>query len=250
MKKFGFTLAEVLVTIGIIGVVAALATPSLLGLMPDKNKVQVLKVYNNVSKITKEMVNNPTLYNDEDYNGKSNSQCDPNNSNTNCCVGLQCTNIPNNAEELVHEKYPNLNYYPSYFWGAADKYINLLALNLDVAEGGQYGLFSSGKFTTTDGISWNIKWTYSNSGALITIDTDSSDNSPNCSYSNSCKKPDQFKFFVDKYGNVKANDPLTKAYLDNPSKLNDRNNDLKKAKENISLTWIQGDSPSPPIRPR
>lgn len=39
MKKFGFTLAEVLITLGIIGVIAALTLPSLI----QKNRLKNLK---------------------------------------------------------------------------------------------------------------------------------------------------------------------------------------------------------------
>ena len=45
MKKFGFTLAEVIVTLGIIGLLAAITAPLLGSLTPDQNKIKVLKAY-------------------------------------------------------------------------------------------------------------------------------------------------------------------------------------------------------------
>ena len=36
MKKFGFTLSEVIVTLGVIGIVAAITSPLLTGIIPDK----------------------------------------------------------------------------------------------------------------------------------------------------------------------------------------------------------------------
>ena len=42
MKKIGFTLAELIVTLSIIGVSAALITPALSDLLPDRNKIKVL----------------------------------------------------------------------------------------------------------------------------------------------------------------------------------------------------------------
>ena len=43
MKKFGFTLMEIIVTIGIIGVVAAITAPTINNIMPDKNKIKVMQ---------------------------------------------------------------------------------------------------------------------------------------------------------------------------------------------------------------
>lgn len=43
MKKFGFTLAEVLITLGIIGVVAAMTIPNLLTKMDHNAKIAKLQ---------------------------------------------------------------------------------------------------------------------------------------------------------------------------------------------------------------
>ena len=43
MKKFGFTLAEVLITLGIIGVVAALTLPSVNQKLEDQRNMAALK---------------------------------------------------------------------------------------------------------------------------------------------------------------------------------------------------------------
>jgi len=45
MKKLGFTLSEIIVTLCIIGVVAAITAPLIENLVPDKNKMMVLKYY-------------------------------------------------------------------------------------------------------------------------------------------------------------------------------------------------------------
>ena len=58
-----------------------------------------------------------------------------------------------------------------------------------------------------------------------------SNGNPYCFYSSSCPKPRAFKFQVDTYGNVTGADPLTKAYLENPNKLNDKKADYARAKE-------------------
>ena len=62
MKKRGFTLAELLIVLGITGVVAALILPAINGLMPDKTKVMYLRVYDELSKNIKQLASDSSLY--------------------------------------------------------------------------------------------------------------------------------------------------------------------------------------------
>lgn len=49
MKKQGFTLAEILITIGIIGIAAALIAPSFTKLIPKKEKVEFMECLNQLN---------------------------------------------------------------------------------------------------------------------------------------------------------------------------------------------------------
>ena len=60
MKKQAFTLSEILISLTIIGVVAAITSPLISGIIPDKDKVAVLKVYKTVTEL------NQTLLNDKE----------------------------------------------------------------------------------------------------------------------------------------------------------------------------------------
>ena len=51
MKKNGFTLAEVLVTLGIIGILSAIMVPAVGNARPDKTKLLYLKTYDSLSEI-------------------------------------------------------------------------------------------------------------------------------------------------------------------------------------------------------
>ena len=93
-------------------------------------------------------------------------------------------------------------------------------------------------FVTSDSMTWSlVPKTTSISGHgtvpqhyTITIDV-GNPKRQSCVYdSSSCKNPGQFKFKVMGDGSTVAIDNLTRAYLMNPNNLNDRDADLKKAK--------------------
>ena len=62
MKKNGYTLAEVLVTLGVIGLVAAITGPLITKFTPDAEKVAYLKTYDMLSKTINEIARNQTFY--------------------------------------------------------------------------------------------------------------------------------------------------------------------------------------------
>ena len=231
MKKFGFTLAEVLLTMGIVGIVAAVSIPFLNQAMPDRNKAKVLKTYNTITKINQKLLNDPRLYPGSD-------ECDVRQN------GFDCTASPVAWRDLVDERYHNnsLNgvIYSSTPLGARKKYINLLAMNLEIPEVPismsmfAYGA-ESANFITKDGLLWWIIYDNSLESYRITIDTNaiSADNNPgpNHWFDNDHQNPDEFRFLVDKFGRVKGEDALTRAYLENPNKLNDKAHDFARAKQ-------------------
>ena len=212
MKKFGFTLSEVLVALGVVAVLAAITAPILGNIMPDKNKIQVLKVYKTVSDINDMMLSDPSL-----YPGRSSD-----------CEGLECTEFPYGINYTLQEQ--------SYYWGC-NKYRTLLKRNLDIIEGAE---LDKEEFTTGDGIKWKVEYD-SDCSLFITIDLDSSSNSVNCAYSDNCKTPDQFTFYVDKLGTVIPNDALAWSYLTNP-----KVNNKKADKENASRCTITFKSQAEP----
>lgn len=87
MNKNGFTLAETLITLSIIGIAAVLISPSLRQLIPSKNKMEFMECYKQIttalplvsSYYTPEMKLNGNDINDVEIVPK--------------CVGLGCVNI-------------------------------------------------------------------------------------------------------------------------------------------------------------
>ena len=62
MKKFAYTLAEVLIAMSIIGVIAAIAAPAISNARPDANKFMYLRVYDNLTRITQELASNSEIF--------------------------------------------------------------------------------------------------------------------------------------------------------------------------------------------
>lgn len=214
MKKQGFTLTEVLITLGIIGIVAALSAPALDGLLPDKRKTAVLKANKLISEITQEILTDESLFMVE-YNNIGYP-----------CVGLGCQNKPID---------PAFN---KEGFSGKTKYGNILSEKMELSS----AVSKSGNsicFTTKDGLYWEVttnapqnddraELVYST--ATIEIDIDGKDKGKNSVFSASVNKPDKFKFHVDTFGRVIAGDALTQAYLENPLNTNDKKIDRARAK--------------------
>lgn len=200
MKRRGFTLTEVLVTIGILGIVTAVMAPVISNLIPDKNKAQVLKLSKVITDINTDLLNNPSIY----Y------------SDNTTCTALDCTQQPYIAPYNTDANYKGATKYPF-----------LLASKLHIVD---TPTTSSGttKFTTVDGVDWEIT-AYGGTGYSVMLDMNRTD-APNCFYlKDSCEKPDRYYFAVDVNGAVSGRDQLTQAYLVNPTKLNDKKNDIRSA---------------------
>lgn len=199
MKKYGFTLAEIVVSLGIVGILAAMTMPAIENAIPDSDKVKVIKAQKVIYDINQELLTDPGTY---DSNGGS-------------CLGLTCTGTP------LAPPYNTATY------SGAVKYPRLLAAHLkstDVVNGA-----NSSTFNTLDGIYWTVN-ALNGSNHSITIDLDGNGVGKGCSYnSSSCKKPDQFKFIVTPNGRLIGDDNLTKAYLANPLTFNEKRKDFAAA---------------------
>ena len=215
MKRKGFTLAEVIIALGIVGLVAAISAPLINGIFPDKNKLMVLKTYKTISDITFEMLNDPSLYRKDICNF-------PNINAPVTCVGLGYVTQPEVIPYNNDQNYSGITKYP---------YIFASKLELEEQPENDNGEIS---FTTNDGLSWTIfdvaAGEINNTGLYgidYQIDVDiNGDTGPNCSV---CRNADQYSFLVNYKGNIIGADALTTRYLSNPDKLNDRKADYSAA---------------------
>ena len=221
MKKLGFTLSELLITLGIIGVAAALAAPAVTNLMPDKNKMMFMKNYKELTTITEKMLNDKELYStkyeiaerdiDKDNDGDIDYYMG---EKYPICVGLACTSKTTKAE--LGDGFGGLN-----------KYASLLAYYFGVEARGTAA--QGVNFQTNDGTYWFVKYIVLRDIYNVSISIDSKEVTPVYSQTNN-KNIKTFTLEVDKFGNVTPADSLSKAYLLNPNNMHNKKIDYNCAK--------------------
>ena len=208
MIKKGFTLQELLITIGIIGVVAAMVIPAIGKIMPDKIKAKYMKTYQAITTITSELLEDPnlywTIYNDSGEVEK---------------VGLENTDEPLAEDPLIPDK--------SQASGNC-KFAYLLYTRLNTVED-SFVCSSESTFTTTDGIDWIVA--DKDGEQEITVDFVSGGSDSSFSADN--MNPDQFIFNIDKLGGVKPGDALGEVFLENPTDMHSTKEDRFAAKEKL-----------------
>ena len=215
MKKKAFTLAEILIAFGAIGIIAAVTAPMLGSLMPDENKVKVLKYHKVISEINNELYNDKSLYMD--------------NMASSICEGYNCTAEPTNPD-YKDKGIKNDKKFGALFVDKMDSVVSEYVGNPT-------------SFSLADGSTWAISWKQDSGNIEIMIDINGVANQPNCLYMDGCKKIDRFNFMIDcETGKLTGNDPITVAYLKNPLKLNDKKADYKTAKEDKTVYKYREDA--------
>ena len=212
MKKNGFTLAELLVSLTIIAVIGAILIPGVNRILPDKDKGLVLKAYNSLVEINNDIFHNPSLY--------ALGTLIYGTTDEECTDILMCTSAPLDGKHSTCV--------------GVDKYPFLVAENLSLSEDLVKDANSSVyKFTTADNMEWTMTTVFDTESDRIksyniVINTHT-EGKEDCLFSATCKNPRQYSFSVDEKGRVNAEDSLTKAYLLNPTNMRDRGADLEKA---------------------
>ena len=196
-RKFGFTLAETLIVLCVLGVLAAIMISSLTGMMPDKSKVFYKKAYQTTERVVGELVNDENLY---PYNEEQ--------------IGFR--NTERQLWPGTDEAYGNTNRNTS---AAREKFALLFQRKLNVSDAtnrtrnrivqcnSSIDTNTHLQFVTSDGICWAVPrntnfGTRNNtrdSSIIITVDING-EKEPNTTENGPNR--DRFRIFVDYDGRV------------------------------------------------
>ena len=213
MRKRGFTLAELLIVLGIAGVVAAVILPAINGLMPDKTKINYLKVYDELGKNIKALTSDSSIFPVVLKEGSTD-------------IDVSKYPLVNNSQPLKAPFKDDTKY------SGDNKLCNLLAHTFGADSCNTTSYPDKSSFTTSNGMEWWISQTKREINTAenkisyqtdIYVDVDSSKKSSNCMYGEeNCKQPDRFKFLLAADGRLVPADPVGVHYI------NTRKNLLKK----------------------
>lgn len=235
MKKHAYTLAEVLIALGIIGVIAAVTLPLASKYMPDGYKVLYLKTYDSLMDVTHSIAANHLLY-----------------------------PTKNDGDRVIYTNYPlfNTRYMAvldgETYGGSVAKYCQLLATSFgdvptncssDAPPNVPNWTEDNISFTATNGVAFMVytdaakEWTHVRYKSDVYIDVDGISKGPNCSYdADSCPQPDRFKFEVSSDGKVIASDERGQEYIATRANWRLFNNDL-----GLPVANLEGDDLRKPL---
>ena len=220
MYKKGFTLQELLISMAIIGLIAAAIAPAINSIMPDKRKAMYMKAYNTLTNTTNEILSDPSLYFTKYYS-----------TGELLCSGLGCPDLP--------VDYAPCNEADWKCQGTIFKFPKIFATKVNYVERTSPvpGSIISTNIKTIDGIDWTFKATkFSTTNTefdvIVDVNYKNTNTKNKCTYNSStCPNPDKFEFKIDNDGGITVIDPLGRAFLENPTEMNSIREDKVRAKK-------------------
>jgi prepilin-type N-terminal cleavage/methylation domain-containing protein len=211
MKK-AFTLAEIMITLVVIGVMLSMITPVILQLKPNKNKLMFKKAYYITERVINELVNDERYY--------------PTTDGSNAFFVDESNVFVNGSDYFGLTKFCNL------FAIKVNTVDTANCMSSQSIANQKNTKLNTGNFTTNDGIAWHLPTTaetgfttvFKDGGQRdIIVDVNgtkqySANTSPNCTYdAATCPKPDQFIIKVQSDGKLIVSGTLEKEYLQSSS---------------------------------
>lgn len=204
-RSLAFSLGEVLVTLAVIGVIAAIILPAVKQTQPDRQKVLFKKAYSNIERVVTEIINDDYLY--------------PEATKTD---GTPYEGLDNTSMVEINDDTTT--------YRGNNKFCNLMALKLNTISTddihcpgtpGGNGSYGTPSFITNEGIAYYIPSTDFATDATITIDTNG-EKAPNCKFNaTTCKTPDIYEILISADGGIHVDGDLEKAYLRSTSVMKD-----------------------------
>lgn len=175
--KFGYTLAETLITLLIIGIIAAVTLPSLQKTTGNKFEAMRIKCAYILEQTIDQMLDDDTLYPQ---------------SNSEASIGLAKTT----AVKVAGVTYQGNT-----------KFCEIFASRITKGPHSTVDCSNSNKktFTSADGVDWYLPISNFNDKVLIHFDVNGQDEDPNCALhgnEDSCPKPDLFSYYLTPLGKL------------------------------------------------
>ncbi len=243
MKKNGFTLAETVITMAVIGVVAAISLPLINSFRIDENKVLFLRAYDAIVEATQMIISNTEMYPPIGLGDRIDDSVPEITYDFSGLPLLNITHVYTLENVKIGNVTKNVPCGALYNTEGEDKFSRLLAYALGIPG---TNIEVPSKFTLKNGVGIKIDETVStlkdesytlngdlhgNFLFLTEIKMDVNDrvfpkednkgkDNENCRYDETkCPHPDQFLLYVTADGQVHAIDPMAQYYLKTRSNL-------------------------------
>ena len=230
----GFTMSEILITLGIIGIVSAIALPAINSLMPDKNKIMYLKAYDSLASTVRDLAYNTTFFSPAYDHGVDATTGEHIISDISKATLANSSDVKNsNGDTIIDANVMNDTFK------STDKLCKVLASTFNILGNEACSVdtqFPAGSpsFITQNGMQWWVTTPMSLVRkptvmtdrmyqevlylSIIYVDIDPAENSSNCIITDEVcenKVPDRFCFAVFAGGDVHPADSYGKEYLKN-----------------------------------
>lgn len=141
MGRFkGFTLTELMIALGVIGIILAVVTPAIMKTSPNKNKMMIKKTFYTVEQIVSSLINDEKLYPDKT------DKCEDTTDYSDCRWGFDDT-------DKVQYDGNDYGSDTSTSDDAKNKFAELFKAKLNISS---VDASNSSLFYTTDGVQWNV----------------------------------------------------------------------------------------------
>ncbi len=199
MKRFAFTLTELMVALGIIGILTAVLFPIILNLMPNQNTIMAKRVFYATQEIVSNLINDDACYPDMTMLDDSVARVGFDDGNG----YISCKDYPPKSGSTSYDKFKTL--FSGRLGAVAD---------------------SDGKFTTKDGVFWKLSGGFTDndptSYTWLVVDVNGESQGPNCGdtdVTGKCSDDrkggwDRFNIKIYADGNVEIYDDWAKKAVD------------------------------------